>query len=274
MGKIKGIEVTDLRVGTGAEATQNDCVAVNIRMFLRRGEEVHFSPALGPRMVINLARRDSIAGLLKGLPGMRVGGLRQIVISPHLAYGEAGIPGRIPPNALLRCEVELVALREHSAILPEDYQPGKLICITKPNQKNYSVPQWTFVIHENGSSKLTFPLPGSTPVRWHQTTIVLDPAKAASLIQQALEEPRRLPDECIHWSSDRLDMPTRGGLPVRDKLTQAPCIVVNITDRNERLLDYAVPETSATFLASPLFKLVSDLIAPHLNFQIRSSPQP
>jgi len=123
MGKIKGIEVTDLRVGTGAEATQNDCVAVNIRMFLRRGEEVHFSPALGPRMVINLARRDSIAGLLKGLPGMRVGGLRQIVISPHLAYGEAGIPGRIPPNALLRCEVELVALREHSAILPEVLSP-------------------------------------------------------------------------------------------------------------------------------------------------------
>jgi hypothetical protein len=273
MSKIKGIEVTDLKVGTGAEATQESCVAVNIRMFLRRGEEVHFSPALGPRMVINLARRDSIAGLLKGIPGMRLGGLRQIVISPHLAYGEAGIPGRVPPNALLRCEVELVALREHSAILPEDYQPGKLMCITKPNQNNHGVPQWTFMMHENGSSTLTFPLPGSTPVRWHQTMIVLDPRTADSLIQQALEEPRRLPDECIQWDSGRLEIPRRGGLPVRDKVTQSPCIVVSVTDLNERIMDYAVPDTGQNFLQSPLFKLVSDLITPHLISNAESAPQ-
>jgi FKBP-type peptidyl-prolyl cis-trans isomerase len=47
-------------------------------------------------MVIDLGRRESIAGLRYGIPGMRVGGTREIVISPHLAYGEVGIPGRIP----------------------------------------------------------------------------------------------------------------------------------------------------------------------------------
>ena len=117
MGRIKGIEITDLSVGTGTEATQDNCVAVNVRFFLRRGDEVFFSPAFGPRLLIALWRRDCVAGLLKGIPGMRVGGLRQIVISPHLAYGETGIPGRIPANALLRCEVELVAIREHTALL-------------------------------------------------------------------------------------------------------------------------------------------------------------
>jgi hypothetical protein len=273
MGKIKGIEITDLRVGTGPEVTQDNCVAVNVRMFLRRGDEVPSSPAYGPRLLIALWRRDSIAGLVKGIPGMRVGGLRQIVISPHLAYGEAGLPGRIPANALLRCEVELVAIREHTALVPEDYLPGKLVRVTKPNSQDLSFPHWMFEVHENGNSRLIFALPGSTSVRWHETTIVLDPATAGSLVKQAVDEPSRLPEECIQWNSGRLEKPTRGGLPIRDKLTQAPCIAVNISDRNERILDYAVPETSAKFLESPLFKLVSDLITPHFNSQIESSPQ-
>lgn len=273
MGKIKGIEITDLRVGTGPEVTQDNCVAVNVRMFLRRGDEVFFSPALGSRMLIALWRRDAIAGLVKGIPGMRVGGLRQILISPHLAYGDAGIPGCIPANALLRCEVELVAIRDHTAVMPEDYLPGKLIRVTKPNSQDLSIPHWMFEVHENGNSRLIFALPNSTPVRWHQTTIILDPATAGSLITQALEEPRHLPDECIQWSSERLEKPTRGDLPVRGKLTQSPCIVVNITERNERILDYAVPETSAGFLESSLFRLVSAVITPYLNSQTGSTPQ-
>lgn len=213
MGKIKGIEITDLTVGTGPEVTQDDCVAVNLRIFLRRGDEVSSSPALGPRRIIALWRRDSMAGLLKGIPGMRVGGMRQIVISPHLAYGEAGLPRRIPANALLRCEVELIAIRERTALLPEDYVPGTLLRITKPNNKNYSDPHWTFEMHENGNSMLSFAQPGSTPVRWCQTSIVLDPVKAGSLIQRALEEPRLLPEECIQWDSGRLEIPRRGDLP-------------------------------------------------------------
>lgn len=273
MGKVKGIEITDLRVGSGAEATQEDCVAVNVRTFLRRGDEVSRSPAFGPRMVIALSRRDSIAGLRKGIPGMRVGGVRQIVISPHLAYGEAGIPGQIPANALLRCEVELVAIRDHSALLPEDYQPGKLVRITKPNSEDYSAPHWKFEMHENGDAILYSPVSGSIPVPRGQTSMVLDPSKAGSLIQQALEEPRLLPDECIQWDSGRLEIPRRGDLPVRDRATQVPCIVVNITERNERILDYAVPETSASFLQSPLFKSVSDVIRPHLNPATESSSQ-
>lgn len=273
MGKIKGIEITDLRVGTGPEATQDNCVAVNVRMFLRRGDEVFFWPGAGSRMVIALWRRDCIAGLLKGILGMRVGGLRQVVISPHLAYGEAGIPGLIPANALLRCEVELVAIREHTAHLPEDYLPGKLLRVTRPNSQNYSDPQWTFVIHENGNSRLSFPVPRSTPVRWWQTSIVLDPSKASSLIQQALAEPRLLPEECIQWDSGRLEIPRRGDSFVRDKVTGVPCIVVNITERNERILDYAVPETSDPFLQSALFKLVTDVIAPHLSSQTEPSPE-
>ena len=91
----KGIEIKDLIVGTGEEAAKGSVVVANVREFLRRGDEVSPSPLFGTRMVIDLSRRDSIAGLRYGIPGMRVGGTREIVISPHLAYGEVGIPGRI-----------------------------------------------------------------------------------------------------------------------------------------------------------------------------------
>ena len=44
---------------------------------------------------------------------MRVGGRRRIRVAPHLAYGEAGVPGVIPPNALLTVVVEIVSQRAH-----------------------------------------------------------------------------------------------------------------------------------------------------------------
>src|SRR6185312_9039480 len=94
----KGIEIRDLIVGTGDEAMKESVVAVNLREVLRRGDEVSRSPLFGTKTLIDLGRRESIAGLRYGIPGMRVGGTREIVISPDLAYGEVGIPGKFQPT--------------------------------------------------------------------------------------------------------------------------------------------------------------------------------
>ncbi len=56
-----------------------------------------------------LGRGHVIAGWDEGIQGMRVGGQRQLVIPPGLAYGAAGTPS-IPPNATLIFEVELLSL--------------------------------------------------------------------------------------------------------------------------------------------------------------------
>jgi peptidylprolyl isomerase len=58
-----------------------------------------------------IGERKVIAGLEKGIIGMKVGGKRRLVISPHLGYREKDVPG-IPPNAVLIFEVELLEVQD------------------------------------------------------------------------------------------------------------------------------------------------------------------
>jgi len=60
-------------------------------------------------------REFMFAGLFYGVEGMRVGGLRRLRVAPHLAYRQAGVPGVVPPNALLTVEVTVLARREEVA---------------------------------------------------------------------------------------------------------------------------------------------------------------
>jgi FKBP-type peptidyl-prolyl cis-trans isomerase len=53
-------------------------------------------------------RGTLINGLFYGVDGMRVGGTRRLEIAPHMAYGNAGVPGVIPPGAVLIAEVTIL----------------------------------------------------------------------------------------------------------------------------------------------------------------------
>ena len=104
------LKIKELVVGTGALAGRESRVVVNLRIFLHRGQEVTVDPC-NPRTVIDLGKRECIAGVRYGIVGMWVGGRRELVISPYLAYGDTGVPGLIPPKAVLRCEVELLEVQ-------------------------------------------------------------------------------------------------------------------------------------------------------------------
>ena len=123
-----GIELLDEVVGQGPAATRGDEVTYNARFFLRRGDEVTRDAEIIARArahcttriiddvelidhVTTLGRHRAIAGVEKTLVGMRAGGFREVLVSPHLAYGNAGIPGRIPPDALLRIRLWLRQIR-------------------------------------------------------------------------------------------------------------------------------------------------------------------
>jgi FKBP-type peptidyl-prolyl cis-trans isomerase len=60
---------------------------------------------------VRLDREFLINGLFYGIEGMRIGGTRKLKISPHLAYGEKGIPDTIPSNAVLIFEVTILEER-------------------------------------------------------------------------------------------------------------------------------------------------------------------
>ena len=56
---------------------------------------------------VRIDRRSLVDGLFYGVEGMRVGGTRRLEIAPHLGYGERGVPGVIPPGAVLISEITL-----------------------------------------------------------------------------------------------------------------------------------------------------------------------
>jgi FKBP-type peptidyl-prolyl cis-trans isomerase len=57
---------------------------------------------------VQVNRGQLVSGLFYGLDGMRVGGTRRLEIASHLAYGERGVPGVIPPNSVLIAEVTVL----------------------------------------------------------------------------------------------------------------------------------------------------------------------
>jgi hypothetical protein len=105
-----GLRITDLVVGTGAEAVSGKVVVVNYRGTLENGKEFDSSYGRGP-FSFPLGGGRVIRGWDEGVAGMLVGGKRKLVIPPDLAYGERGAGGVIPPNATLIFEVELLEVK-------------------------------------------------------------------------------------------------------------------------------------------------------------------
>ncbi len=83
------LEAKDIEVGSGAEAISGATVEVHyVGVDYETGEEFDASWNSGQSLTFPL--QGLIAGWQEGIPGMRVGGRRELVIPPHLAYGPAG----------------------------------------------------------------------------------------------------------------------------------------------------------------------------------------
>jgi peptidylprolyl isomerase len=94
--------VTDLVVGDGAEATEGSTVSVHyVGVAHSTGEEFDASYNRGTPLSFRLGVGQVIAGWDQGVQGMKVGGRRQLVIPPHLGYGDRGAGGVIKPGETL-----------------------------------------------------------------------------------------------------------------------------------------------------------------------------
>ena len=106
------LEVTDLTEGSGPEATAGSTVSVHyVGVAHSTGEEFDASYNRGAPLDFRLGVGQVISGWDQGVQGMKVGGRRQLVIPPHLGYGDRGAGGVIKPGETLIFVVDLLAVR-------------------------------------------------------------------------------------------------------------------------------------------------------------------
>ena len=103
--------VIDLTEGDGAEAASGSTVSVHyVGVAHSTGEEFDASYTRGDALSFELGAGQVISGWDQGITGMKVGGRRQLVIPPHLAYGERGAGGVIKPGETLIFVCDLVGV--------------------------------------------------------------------------------------------------------------------------------------------------------------------
>lgn len=260
-----GVKAKDTVIGTGEEAVRGKTVAVNVRMFLNHGTELTGLLTGGPRTVIDLKRRECIAGLRYGIEGMRVGGTRELKISPHLAYGEAGIPGQIPPNAVIRAVVELLDVREHGVRKPEDYPPGKHLFVFHPGVAARKQPRWQFGLEEDGRCGVIFthPVPGMhwRRARYSHVESNVDAEAARALFDAAAALPTQYPKDCFRNEELWADMAEPGNAITRDRANDTLCLTIGVMERGQWIVYYSLAETSNALRESPMLKAISAMIS-------------
>jgi peptidylprolyl isomerase len=105
------LQITDIKVGDGAEATSGATVSVHyVGVAFSTGEEFDASWNRGQPLNFRLGAGQVISGWDQGVAGMKVGGRRKLVIPPHLAYGDRGAGGVIAPGETLIFVVDLLAV--------------------------------------------------------------------------------------------------------------------------------------------------------------------
>jgi FKBP-type peptidyl-prolyl cis-trans isomerase FkpA len=106
-----GLQLDDVKVGTGAEATAGKSVTVHYVGTLTDGSKFDSSRDRAQGFTFRLGAGQVIQGWDKGVAGMKVGGVRKLTIPPDMGYGSRGFPPVIPPNSTLLFEVELLDVK-------------------------------------------------------------------------------------------------------------------------------------------------------------------
>jgi peptidylprolyl isomerase len=112
-GELSGeLQIRDLIEGDGEVAKAGQQVIVHyVGVAHSTGEEFDASYNRGAPFTFGLGEGRVIAGWDQGVQGMKIGGRRELIIPPHLGYGERGAPGAIKGGETLIFVVDLLELR-------------------------------------------------------------------------------------------------------------------------------------------------------------------
>ncbi|KAL9237092.1 hypothetical protein vseg_011680 [Gypsophila vaccaria] len=105
-----GFIVEELQLGKPTAKTASRGKKVSVRYIgkLKKGGKIFESNTSGKPVKFRLGAGEVIKGFDVGVEGMRIGGKRRLTIPPSMGYGSSGDMPRIPPNAWLLFDVELV----------------------------------------------------------------------------------------------------------------------------------------------------------------------
>lgn len=110
-----GLQYEEIQAGNGEEAKSGNHVTVHYTGWLQNpdgsaGSKFDSSKDRNDPFDFSLGAGHVIRGWDEGVQGMKVGGVRKLIIPAALGYGARGAGGVIPPNATLIFEVELMGV--------------------------------------------------------------------------------------------------------------------------------------------------------------------
>jgi hypothetical protein len=259
----KKVKFTDLVIGTGLKAESHSQVTVHVRGTLNKGEAFMDTKQELKPLGIELQKRDCIDGLRYGIIGMREGGRRELIVGPHLGYGAKGIPGKIPPDAVLKFEVELLEVNHAGTSNPADYPPGKHLYAFWPGEASCNRPRVQFGLEESGRCgvSLAVPQPGQT-WRYAKNRAAeeqLDEGDRSALFEEVASIFKNHPQACLHNDMLWADASEKANSVTRDTLTNTPCVSIGIQDRGKWLCYYSLRQNEPLLLQSKLFAVMKRL---------------
>jgi FKBP-type peptidyl-prolyl cis-trans isomerase len=110
ISNVTALQTIDLKAGTGAAVKSSDTITVNYTGAIA-STGVIFQSSLDTGQPATLQLSQVISGWTQGIPGMKVGGTRRLIIPAALAYGSNPTQGSsIPANAALVFDVQLIKI--------------------------------------------------------------------------------------------------------------------------------------------------------------------
>ena len=108
--KVEQLEIIDIMPGDGAEVPAGATITAHYTGALcKNGIIFQSSHDIGRPLTFGLDQ--VIQGWTEGVPGMKVGGMRRLIIPSEMAYGSVRAASNIPPNSDLVFDIELVAIK-------------------------------------------------------------------------------------------------------------------------------------------------------------------
>lgn len=107
LNKVAELQIIDITIGDGAEVSADATITAHYTGALCKDGTI-FQSSHDTGESVTFALNKVIKGWTQGVPGMKAGGVRRLIIPSALAYGSARAASNIPPNSDLVFDIELV----------------------------------------------------------------------------------------------------------------------------------------------------------------------